>query len=160
MGLRDRFDNAEAEVEYQKSLKNGNSIIPNDYCRPICDDNGDFEMEQHCNRDFMKTEEPTGGCITWDNNAEDSGFVYNFETQKCEKYTKCRYDKYLGKPVECDENGLEFVREIIVTDAPNLVTDVTDADYDYGEGTTNGDFTEAGPASDLTTVESIQLSTL
>merc|ERR1712241_1439917 len=100
----------------------------------------------------MKTEETTGGCITWDNNAEDSGFVYNFETQK--------YDKYLGKPVQCDENGVEFVQEIIITDAPNLVTDVTDPEYEYDDTeTTVENFTEGGP-SDLTTVESIQLSTL
>ena len=86
--LRDRFDNA--ELEYTRSLHSeakDTEPVPHDECRPECDDNGDFELVQHCNRQFKKTEESTGACVTWDNNGEHQDFVYNRVEKICEKYS-------------------------------------------------------------------------
>lgn len=116
--LRDRFDNA--ELEYTRSLHSeakDTEPVPHDECRPECDDNGDFELVQHCNRQFKKTEESTGACVTWDNNGEHQDFVYNRMEKICEKYTSCRHARYTGKGVKCDADGLEIKVVIAVESA-------------------------------------------
>ena len=55
--LRDLFDSAESE--FNRRVDFGLEPVPNDYCRPACDDNGDYEMVQHCNRQFVKSDEAT-----------------------------------------------------------------------------------------------------
>jgi len=135
--LKDRFDNA--ELEYTRSLElEDTEPVPHDECKPECDDNGDFELVQHCNRKFKKTEESTGACVTWDNNGEHPDFVYNRVDKSCEKYTSCRHQRYTGKGVECDADGIE-IKEVIAVESATR--------YSF-DGTTE---TEATPSDDSMT---------
>jgi len=105
-----RFEQAERDV--QRGIPEG---IVNEYCRPNCDDNGDFEVLQTCNENYMNTTEQTGRCVSW-NNREHEDLVFNYDTNQCEKWTKCRYARWNGEKIECDENGVEIQQVIIPVD--------------------------------------------
>jgi len=146
--LKDRFDNA--ELEYTRSLElEDTEPVPHDECKPECDDNGDFELVQHCNRKFKKTEESTGACVTWDNNGEHPDFVYNRVDKSCEKYTSCRHQRYTGKGVECDADGIE-IKEVIAVESV-----MTSTRYGF-DGTTE---TEATPSDDSMTTGTAGMNT-
>lgn len=105
-----RFERAERDV--QRGIPEG---IVNEYCRPNCDTNGDFEELQTCNENYMNTTEQTGRCVSW-NNREHEDLVFNYNTNQCEKWTKCRYARWNGEKIECDENGIEIQQVIIPVD--------------------------------------------